>query len=297
MTWTVQASTEDASVNFSRPVDDGGMLECRFVQREPHTVIAYLSSHSGCRQACRMCHLTQTGQTGFTPATKGDYLDQAATVLNYWNTVEKIKHDTRASKIHFNWMARGEPLSNHNLLWDFDEIIKGLTGLAKDNGLLPRFNISTIMPTDFHSNLCDVMDKAPVTLFYSLYSMSPGFRARWLPRALDAEVALDKLAQWQQFSQQDIVIHHALIKGQNDSVSNAISIGTALRDRRIHARFNLVRYNPYSTHQGEEPDEAIIRNYFDVLSTFMTIPGSRIVPRVGFDVKASCGMFLEASGG
>lgn len=295
MNWTPQHSHEDASINFTRLEPDGGMLECRFVQRDPHYFIAYLSSHSGCRQACRMCHLTQTRQTQFTPATKHDYFDQARTVIDHWYKEPRVLNAVRASKIHFNWMARGEPLSNHNLIWDFDEILRGLTDLSALHGLLPRFNISTILPVDFHGDLVHMTDKAPVTLFYSLYSMNPGFRARWLPRAQDAEMALNKLASWQQFTNQDIVIHHALIKGENDSVQDAISIGNALRDRRIHARFNLVRYNPYSPHQGSEPDEATIRTYFDVLSTFMTIPGSRIVDRVGFDVKASCGMFMETT--
>ena len=291
--WTPQPSLHDSSVNFTQVTEDGGMLECRFVQRDPHYFIAYLSSHTGCRQACRMCHLTQSRQTTFNAVDKARYLEQAKVVFDHWNTVAKPQRDTYASKVHFNWMARGEPLSNHNLIWDFDEIIRDLSILAKDNGLLPRFNISTIMPLDFHTDLRMMIDKAPVTLFYSLYSVSPGFRARWLPRAMDPWVALDRLASWQQFSQQDIVIHHALIKGHNDSIADAINIGNAIRDRRIHARFNLVRYNPFSINQGEEPDEATIKTYFEVLSTFMTIPGSHIVPRVGFDVKASCGMFME----
>lgn len=269
------------------------MLECRFVQRDPHYFIAYLSSHTGCRQACRMCHLTQSGQTTFNAVDKARYLEQAKTVIDYWNTAVKPQTDTRTSKIHFNWMARGEPLSNHHLVHDCDEILRSLSDMAVAEGLMPRFNISTIMPIDFHTDLRLMIDKAPVTIFYSLYSVSPRFRARWLPRAMDPWVALDRLASWQQFSQQDIVIHHALIKGHNDGVEDAIAIGNAIRDRRIHARFNLVRYNPFSVNQGEETDDATMDLYFRILSSYMTIPGSRIVPRVGFDVKASCGMFME----
>jgi hypothetical protein len=38
-----------------------------------------------------------------------------------------------------------------------------------------------------------------------------------------------------------------------------------------------------------------VHNRFDRISKGMTVAGSKIVPRVGFDVMASCGMFAAAA--
>ena len=56
---------------------------------------------------------------------------------------------------------------------------------------------------------------------------------------------------------------------------------------------NIVRYNPYSANMGEEPPEDRIFQLRErIQGTYPDIV-VRVVPRVGFDVKASCGMFVS----
>ena len=74
-------SQEDASVNFVRPGDRLGFFEARYVRRTDDYFIVYLSSQTGCQKACRMCHLTATGQNKFENASHGDFISQAETVL------------------------------------------------------------------------------------------------------------------------------------------------------------------------------------------------------------------------
>lgn len=279
-------SQEDASVNWVTPNPDGGAFEARYVRREDDYFITYLSSHTGCKKACRFCHLTATRQVMMTPATGQDYLKQASDVMGHYLTQNK------AARVNYNFMARGEPLANPNVIEAWSSVYEPLRDLAGENGLISKFNISTIMPEDL--DLHSVFGDTGAQLYYSLYSMNPEFRKRWLPKAIDPLLALRRLADWQQTSGQLVALHWAFIAGQNDSEETIVDIIKAVKDVGLETKFNLVRYNPFSKRQGFESSEETIQRNFDMLNQAFGNPASRIVPRVGFDVKASCGMFVEA---
>ncbi|AFU88153.1 Fe-S-cluster redox domain-containing [Caulobacter phage CcrColossus] len=297
--FTAHASVLDQSVNFVAPAADG-MFEARYVRRVRDYFIAYLSSHTGCDQSCRMCHLTQTRQRSMVHASRQDYLAQADRVLAHYDGL-----DEPANLVHFNFMARGEPLLNTGVRRDWPRLHRDLTAKAQERGLEALFNISTIMPSQAILNrLTDVFrDTQGVRLYYSLYSMRPEFRRRWLPYAMNPERALDKLADWQVATGGAVVLHWSFIEGENDDFGTVDEIIEAVRRRGLKTRFNLVRYNPYSPAQGKEPNVTLLAELFNHLAFHLDndrsellqrIDLSRIVPRVGFDVKASCGMFMEA---
>lgn len=285
-------SHEDKSVNF---VFDN-WLEARFVRRTQDYFIVYLSSHDGCNKSCRFCHLTQTGQTSFNETTLEQYIEQARTVLNYYDEI--IKTQGAAERVNFNFMARGEPLANKTLLNNAKELFEKLENLATERGLSANFNVSTIFPEEIKNiDLVDVFKdvKQNFGIYYSLYSVDEYFRKRWLPKAINYQVALGKLEKLQQHTHAKIAFHWAFIKNENDQKESIEKLKKELSKYNIHAKFNLVRYNPYSSNQGTESDESTLQMNFDELNYFFNNPSSRIVPRVGFDVKASCGMFVSQS--
>jgi 23S rRNA (adenine2503-C2)-methyltransferase len=293
---TTLASSVDDSVNHVVEAGDGGYFEARYVHRVPERWICYLSSHSGCSKACRFCHLTATRQTMMKSASLDDYLAQAGRVFSTYDAhyPEEI-HGPRPSKVHFNFMARGEPLENQALLENPGEVFEGLGEMASQRGLVHAHKVSTIIPATFSADLVHVLGDPASEVYYSLYSMDEGFRKRWLPKAMPANDALDLLADYQERTGREINLHWAFIEGENDRECDVDGVLEEVAARGLRAKFNLVRYNPFSARQGREPDEARLQMLFNRIAPALGSSGSRIVPRVGFDIKASCGMFVEAS--
>lgn len=287
--WQELVSAEDQSRNFVLHTEDGGAIECRFVRREARYFIVYLSSHTGCRQACRFCHLTQTGQTMMTPVDLDGFIAQAKRVLAHYDEVAAAGEP--AEIVNFNFMARGEALSNPTVTGNWPALHGALSALAAERGLRPQFNVSTILPLDAWDFDLTRISGEGVSLYYSLYALEPDFRKRWLPRAENPIGALVRLAIWQRATGGEVVLHWALIKDENDRPEQALAIARAVSMVGLKARFNLVRYNPFSDGQGQESDR--VEEYFAAISKALGHPSSRIVPRVGFDVKASCGMFVS----
>src|SRR5262249_60320337 len=108
----------------------------------------------------------------------------------------------------------------------------------------------------------DVFGTSHPDVYYSIYSMSDRFRRRWLPKALPAETALDRLASWQRSTHKLVSLHHAYIAGENDAEDDVHAICDALEERRLMAPLNIVRYNPPDPARpsAEPPEEATQQN-------------------------------------
>lgn len=290
--FTAHKSMHDASVNWDRPADVG-RLEARYVRRCEDYFVVYLSSQTGCAQACRMCHLTATGQTRLRDATFDELTEQAATVLAHYR-----REGPPARVVHFNFMARGEPLASRVILSRGDELLGELSRMAVAVGLRPRHLVSTIYPLSLGDRILeDVFVTHHPELHYSIYSMSERFRRRWLPKAMPAPVALDRLTSWQRGTQKIVTLHHAYIAGENDDEGDVHAICDALEERKLIVHVNIVRYNPHDrARHGVEPPEDVIQRNAAIYRE--RLPSSRVavIPRVGFDVAASCGMFFGPDG-
>jgi adenine C2-methylase RlmN of 23S rRNA A2503 and tRNA A37 len=290
--FTAHRSAQDASVNWDRAADVG-RIEARYVRRCKDYFVVYLSSQTGCAQACRMCHLTATGQTHLRDATLGELVEQAKIVLDHYRL-----EGPPARSVHFNFMARGEPLASRVLLAHADTLLGELSRMAVALNLHPRHLISTICPRELGDCLLeDIFVVHHPEIHYSVYSVSERFRRRWLPKALPAEVALDRLTSWQRTTQKIVTLHHAYIAGENDAEGDVHAICDALEERKLMVHINIVRYNPYDpSRHGVEPAEEVIERNAAIYRA--RLPNARVgvIARVGFDVAASCGMFFGPGG-
>lgn len=287
------SSQVDNSVNFIEEALTG-FLESRYVRKCDEYFICYLSSQSGCNRGCRFCHLTATKQTKFEDALPVDFLSQAAKVLKHYQ-----QSGVKAKHIHFNWMARGEVMANQHILNNADTILYDLGKLATtfDPDLGVKFNISTIMPKSLDKPLQNIFKIVHPTMYYSLYSVKPEFKKRWMPQAMDVDQAFEMLKEYQIFTKKKVKIHHCYIENENDSVDDVHGMIDKINQYRLDCEFNLVRYNPYSEIQGKESSMEVIERNLNILKDLM--PGSfynkvKMIPRVGPDCYASCGVFPES---
>lgn len=280
------ASEIDESVNFVIPYGKG-MIEARYVRRAPDYFICYLSSQSGCVHACRFCHLTTTKQVSFDQVDVEGFKLQRDEVLNHYFK------SPRAKIINYNWMSRGEAISNKTILYSWKELSEMLIDPLHKQMLYPRFNISTIMPKTLgRRTLPSIFMEGPYpTIYYSLYSMDQAWRDKWLPGAMPAEQALDELKRYQDITQKIVYIHGAFIKGENDNLVDVCNMLGAIEDRGLIVKWNIVRYNPFSPVEGEESDRLL--EIYELIKQDLGAQNVQIVSRVGQDCQASCGMFYD----
>ncbi|MNL65069.1 hypothetical protein D3C87_1893510 [compost metagenome] len=86
-----------------------------------------------------------------------------------------------------------------------------------------------------------------------------------------------------------------MIDGENDAVEHASAICGEASKWCLDFDFNLVRYNAANGKSGETPRDRIDA-YLAEMARHVTAPNRvKEIPRVGFDVAASCGMFLTAA--
>jgi 23S rRNA (adenine2503-C2)-methyltransferase len=291
-------------------------LECRLVLRDEPFVTVYLSSQTGCKQACRFCHLTATGQTNDGIVPIAWLIQQANTVLGYYKIYVDQGETSYRREVKFDFMARGEPLLNDDIVYNFSALSRELHSLVRylnfDNCV---FHISTILPQDF--NVKRLLPKSylgpedsrenmfgtrhTVRLFYSLYSVNPVFRKKWLPKAHDITYAMLNLASFRQYYRNihDVILHWAFIEGENDSDADVAAIIDHvevfnLANKHNPIQVNIVRFNPPpGSAYKESPTHVIEKHFCRLLDTIANHATSKIVQRVGEDVQASCGMFAK----
>jgi 23S rRNA (adenine2503-C2)-methyltransferase len=289
----------DGSINYIIPYKKS-VLECRFVPKSDKYFSLYLSSHNGCKMGCKFCWLTEQKQTSFSHVNIEDFVHQVNTVL------DNVKQPGKKENIrcNVNFMSRGEPLANKYVINNYPELYDALSETIENYNFIPKMNISTIMPfTVKNKSLCDIFKNRPVNLYYSLYSVDEKFKHKWMPNAMPYSIALDKLKEYQEFGDNEnpLTIHGTFIKGENDSIDDINRMADEIEKREFKKiKFNIVQFNPHSNSSHEEIDNMKSNDIYKKLSGItnfndLAFNTTRIVPRVGPDAYASCGMFVPGN--
>lgn len=279
-------SSIDGSVNFiiDRPI---GNLETRYVRR-PDKNIIYLSSQTGCIQACRMCHLTAQGQTKLQNAVLKDFVEQAEIVVKY---IYDNKLHENQDRLHVNFMSRGEPLANRYIVNHWDELSSELNRITSKISSSPILILSSIFPRSFqnHEILKFAEGKFIPRIYWSAYSANVAFRKQWLPNALSFNEGLHILDKFYHHANVLPRIHFALIEDKNDSVDDMNDMADAINKFDMPIDINIVRYNPFSEKYGRESPRYL--ECVEQLKKSLIRCNVKVITRVGEDIYASCGTF------
>ena len=158
-----------------------------------------------------------------------------------------------------------------------------------------KFKISTIMPSDMkplETIFADCTHQPEI--YYSIYSLDHTFRKRWMPNAMEVVQAIRSLVMWQRACSGRVVIHCAYLESENTDTMFEYMKHGLLRASGLNYDYNIVRYNPYSEQQGREAHyDTILQMYRIACDNVGNTGRVQIVDRVGFDVMASCGMFVS----
>lgn len=299
LTSRVLVSKKDSSINLVFPYGKG-YLESRLVYRPSHQnhnnhLSLYLSSHSGCFMNCEMCHLTHSNQKSFLPANDVHLTQQLHELLDQFQT-NLASQDNKIEWVYLNFMARGEPLLNPTVQERMPELFDEWENHCKKYDLKMRVNISTILPKGIKRlTLQNMFKSTPIHMYYSLYSLDPAFRMKWLPNAIDPFEALDQFKAWEEHSGVPVTFHWPVIDGHNDSPEGVDRIAQAIKARNFKGRYHLVRFNTPSP-QYTEASEERMQYVLDTMSNAFPEPRkSKLIQRVGEDVYASCGTFWAPS--
>ena len=243
---------------------------------------------------CKFCYLTQQNQTSFDHVDINGYKQQLSFSLRHY----KEQEDQKANRINVNFMARGEALANKFVINNYPHLYDEMNAMVQEQSLKLKMNISTIMPNTIGSRqLRDIFRGSPANVYYSMYSLNDKFRDEWIPNAIPVQKALEKLRQYEDDAkgiiENPVTFHWAYIKGHNDDLKSAHDIAKMLKTMQFRAKFNLVRFNPHPNLKEVEPEEPRLLELFHIISDALGNNASYIVPRVGQDVFASCGMFIE----
>jgi adenine C2-methylase RlmN of 23S rRNA A2503 and tRNA A37 len=224
------------------------------------------------------------------------YVEQMRTVLNHYREQKEKGMCQAAKRCNINFMSKGDAMANKYVIKEYPKLWMEMDKVCKEYDLEAKANLSTIMPyTIKDRNLIDIFRDQPVYLYYSLYSMNSQFRKVWLPNAISAEVALDKLKAFQEIHNRVITFHFTLIKGHNDNMKDIRQMAKELEIRNFNGKLNLVRFNPHPTVSDVESEPEKIQEVFDLLSSIFNNPKSYIVPRLDVNTKTPCGMFVPLS--
>ncbi|MCX7258762.1 MAG: 23S rRNA (adenine(2503)-C(2))-methyltransferase RlmN [Burkholderiales bacterium] len=273
----------DGTVKWLFDVGAGDAVETVFIPSEERGTLC-ISSQAGCAVGCRFC---STGHQGFSRnLSSGEILSQLwfaeHTLRREFNTEERVISNVVM-------MGMGEPLQNYSAL------VPALRAMLDDHG----YGLSRRRVTVSTSGVVPMIDRlgedCAVALAVSLHAPTDALREQLVPLNKKYPISdlMDACRRYLAYAPRDfITFEYCMLDGVNDQPEHAqalVDLVQSTRDpsKRIHAKFNLIPFNPFPESGLTRSNLATVNAFADVLSKAGIVTTVRKTR--GDDIDAACG--------
>lgn len=278
-------TSTDGTQKWLMRLEDGNEIEAVLIPDEGRGALC-ISSQVGCTLNCSFCN---TGtQRLVRNLTAGEIVGQLL-----------VARDTQGEwpsgvdgRILTNivMMGMGEPLMN------FDNVKKALTIMQDGEGI----SISSRRITLSTSGVIPLMQRCGeeigVDLAVSLHAARDEVRDVLVPINKKFPIAdlLDACARYPGArNSRRITMEYVMIKDVNDSEDDARLLAKLMRDHKVHAKFNLIPFNPWPGTDYQTSSNNAVHRFSKILNDLGYSAPIR-QPR-GRDIMAACGQLKSDS--
>ena len=273
----------DGTVKWLFDVGAGDAVETVFIPSEERGTLC-ISSQAGCAVGCRFC---STGHQGFSRnLSSGEILSQLwfaeHTLRREFNTEERVISNVVM-------MGMGEPLQNYSAL------VPALRAMLDDHG----YGLSRRRVTVSTSGVVPMIDRlgedCAVALAVSLHAPTDALREQLVPLNKKYPISdlMDACRRYLAYAPRDfITFEYCMLDGVNDQPEHAQALIDLVQSpsdpsKRIHAKFNLIPFNPFPESGLTRSNAAKVNAFADVLSKAGIVTTVRKTR--GDDIDAACG--------
>ena len=273
----------DGTVKWLFDVGAGDAVETVFIPSEERGTLC-ISSQAGCAVGCRFC---STGHQGFSRnLSSGEILSQLwfaeHTLRREFNTEERVISNVVM-------MGMGEPLQNYSAL------VPALRAMLDDHG----YGLSRRRVTVSTSGVVPMIDRlgedCAVALAVSLHAPTDALREQLVPlnKKYPISELMDACRRYLAHAPRDfITFEYCMLDGVNDQPEHAQALIDLVQSpsdpsKRIHAKFNLIPFNPFPESGLTRSNAAKVNAFADVLSKAGIVTTVRKTR--GDDIDAACG--------
>ncbi|MDR0549542.1 MAG: 23S rRNA (adenine(2503)-C(2))-methyltransferase RlmN [Deltaproteobacteria bacterium] len=249
LTLIESAQSQDGAQKLLWRAPDGLAFESVLIPEKGHYTLC-LSTQVGCALGCRFC---RTGDLGLSrDLSQGEILAQVLEAKKF------VPQDQKLTNIVF--MGMGEPLLNLKALLNALFILNSPKYLAFAGS---KISLSTVGIPKGLTALAESGHKIGLTV--SLGAAQDALRDELMPinRRFPLSELKKALLAYPLKSGQRFTIAYVLLKGVNDSPTDALALSRFLAD--LKTKINLIPFNPWPNAPFERPDEATIQKFWRVL--------------------------------